>query len=160
MSGVLLFKFPLIYQHDTFCRSASLYLHKKQKQTDMAKLSQIRRLAILINKLSAVRYVPTDALIAHVENTLALYDNKDSNYSQRTMQRDFGLIDEMFGIVIRNDKSRGYYIAELAEMTDTTKNYCSTSSCSVLSTQTVFCKNTSSPSIAITPYGTNSSLPS
>ena len=59
----------------------------------MAKLSQIRRLAILINKLSAVRYVPTDALVAHVENTLALYDNKDSNYSQRTMQRDFGLID-------------------------------------------------------------------
>lgn len=84
----------------------------------MAKLSQIRRLAILINKLSAVRYVPTDALIAHVKNTLALYDNKDSNYSQRTMQRDFGLIDEMFGIVIRNDKSRGYYIAELDEMTD------------------------------------------
>ena len=84
----------------------------------MAKLSQIRRLAILINKLSAVRYVPTDALVAHVENTLALYDNKDSNYSQRTMQRDFGLIDEMFGIVIRNDKSRGYYIAELDEMTD------------------------------------------
>jgi len=104
-----------------FCRSASLYLHKKQKQTDMAKLSQIRRLAILINKLSAVRYVPTDALVAHVENTLALYDNKDSNYSQRTMQRDFGLIDEMFGIVIRNDKSRGYYIAELDEMTDNYK---------------------------------------
>lgn len=87
----------------------------------MAKLSQIRRLAILINKLSAVRYVPTDALITHVENTLALYDNKDSNYSQRTMQRDFGLIDEMFGIVIRNDKSRGYYIAELDEMTDNYK---------------------------------------
>ena len=87
----------------------------------MAKLSQIRRLAILINKLSAVRYVPTDALIAHVENTLALYDNKDSNYSQRTMQRDFGLIDKMFGIVIRNDKSRGYYIAELDEMTDNYK---------------------------------------
>ena len=87
----------------------------------MAKLSQIRRLAILINKLSAVRYVPTDALVAHVENTLALYDNKDSNYSQRTMQRDFGLIDEMFGIVIRNDKSRGYYIAELDEMTDNYK---------------------------------------
>ena len=87
----------------------------------MAKLSQIRRLAILINKLSAVRYVPTDALIAHVKNTLALYDNKDSNYSQRTMQRDFGLIDEMFGIVIRNDKSRGYYIAELDEMTDNYK---------------------------------------
>ncbi|WP_440185204.1 hypothetical protein [Barnesiella intestinihominis] len=42
----------------------------------MAKLSQIRRLAILINKLSAVRYVPTDALVAHVENTLALYDTK------------------------------------------------------------------------------------
>ena len=87
----------------------------------MAKLSQIRRLAILINKLSAVRYVPTDALVAHVENTLALYDNKDSNYSQRTMQRDFGLIDEMFGIVIRNDKSRGYYIAELDKMTDNYK---------------------------------------
>ena len=87
----------------------------------MAKLSQIRRLAILINKLSAVRYVPTDALIAHVENTLVLYDNKDSNYSQRTMQRDFGLIDEIFGIVIRNDKSRGYYIAELDEMTDNYK---------------------------------------
>lgn len=87
----------------------------------MAKLSQIRRLAILINKLSAVRYVPTDALVAHVENILALYDNKDSNYSQRTMQRDFGLIDEMFGIVIRNDKSRGYYIAELDKMTDNYK---------------------------------------
>ena len=37
------------------------------------------------------------------------------------MQRDFGLIDEMFGIVIRNDKSRGYYIAELDEMTDNYK---------------------------------------
>ena len=87
----------------------------------MAKPSQIRRLAILINKLSAVRYVPTDALIAHVENSLALYDSQDANYSQRTMQRDFALIDEMFGIVIRNDKSRGYYIAELDEMTDNYK---------------------------------------
>ena len=37
------------------------------------------------------------------------------------MQCDFGLIDEMFGIVIRNDKSRGYYIAELDEMTDNYK---------------------------------------
>ena len=69
----------------------------------MAKISQIRRLAILINKLSAVQYVPTDELISHVENTLALYDNQDANYSQRTMQRDFALIDEMFGIVIPND---------------------------------------------------------
>ena len=87
----------------------------------MAKISQIRRLAILINKLSAVQYVPTDELISHVENTLALYDNQDANYSQRTMQRDFALIDEMFGIVIRNDKSRGYYIAALDEMTDNDK---------------------------------------
>ena len=88
----------------------------------MAKISQIRRLAILINKLSAVQYVPTDELISHVENTLALYDNPDANYSQRTMQRDFALIDEMFGIVIRNDKSRGYYIAALDEMTDNYKD--------------------------------------
>lgn len=87
----------------------------------MAKISQIRRLAILINKLSSVQYVPTNELISHVENTLSLYDNQDANYSQRTMQRDFALIDEMFGIVIRNDKSQGYYIAELDEMSDNYK---------------------------------------
>ena len=74
------------------------------------------------------------------------------------MQRDFGLIDEMFGIVIRNDKSRGYYIAELDEMTDNYKELLL--NFELLSTPTVFCKNTSSPSIAGMPYGTNSSLPS
>ncbi len=96
-------------------------LSLSKKHIDMAKISQIRRLAILINKLSSVQYVPTNELISHVENTLSLYDNQDANYSQRTMQRDFALIDEMFGIVIRNDKSQGYYIAELDEMSDNYK---------------------------------------
>ena len=77
------------------------------------------------------------------------------------MQRDFGLIDEMFGIVIRNDKSRGYYIAELDEMTDNYKELLlNFELLSSINTDSVFAKIRPSPSIAGMPYGTNSSLPS
>ena len=82
----------------------------------MAKDYQIIRLAVIINKLNARKYIPTAELVDGVNVAMRLRGCKDC--SLRTVQRDINAIAELFGIEIGNDKSRGYYIAERHENAD------------------------------------------
>lgn len=80
----------------------------------MAKINQIRRLIAIIGKLNgSKRYVPAGELEQYITHTLqARYSLNTAGCTLRTLQRDFKTIEELFGIVIRHDKLRGYYIAE------------------------------------------------
>ncbi len=77
----------------------------------MAKIDQIRRLVIIVSKLWGGRYVPAKELVDYVEDTLRnRYSSNTAGVTQRTLQRDFKAIEDLFGIVINNSKNRGYYI--------------------------------------------------
>ncbi len=69
---------------------------------------------MIINKLALFKgsYVPTDQLLDYVNNELKVRYKDECGCSQRTLQRDFILIAELFGIEIKHDKNKGYYIAE------------------------------------------------
>lgn len=79
----------------------------------MAKINQIRRLIIIVSKLSGHnRYVSAGELVNYVELTIRTRYSDTAGCTQRTLQRDFQTIEELFGIIIRHDKLQGYYIAE------------------------------------------------
>ncbi len=82
----------------------------------MAKINQIRRLIIIIGKLSGYnRYVPAEELVNYVERTIRTRYSDTAGCTLRTLQRDFQTIEELFHIIIRHDKLEGYYIAERSE---------------------------------------------
>lgn len=80
----------------------------------MAKIEQIKRALLIINKLAMFKetYVPTEELLAYVNSELRARYKNECGCSQRTLQRDFTLIAELFGIEIKHDKNKGYHIAE------------------------------------------------
>lgn len=82
----------------------------------MAKINQIRRLIIIIRKLSGPnRYVHAAELTEYVERTIRTRYSDTAGCTQRTLQRDFQTIEELFHIAVRHDKLKGYYIAECSE---------------------------------------------
>ncbi len=78
----------------------------------MAKINQIRRLAIIIAKLNSRHYVPAAELVDYVTRTIRMRYSDTAGCTLRTLQRDFETIEELFRITIRNDKRLGYYIDE------------------------------------------------
>ncbi len=78
----------------------------------MTKINQIRRLAIIVAKLNSRRYVPAEELVDYVTRTIRMRYSEPAGCTLRTLQRAFETIEELFRITIRNDKLRGYYIAE------------------------------------------------
>ncbi|MCD8288260.1 MAG: WYL domain-containing protein [Porphyromonadaceae bacterium] len=80
----------------------------------MAKINPIRRLAIIVAKLSQSgdNYISAQDLIDHVNRKMQWHCAGTTNCTQRTLQRDFKTIEELFGITICYSKSRGYHIAE------------------------------------------------
>ncbi len=86
----------------------------------MAKLEQITRSLLIINKLTMFKgsYVPSDQLLDYVNGELLARHKDEYGCSLRTLQRDFRFIDDLFGIEIKHDKSRGYYIAELGHSSE------------------------------------------
>lgn len=86
----------------------------------MAKIEQIRRALLIINKLATFKgsYVPTEQLLDYVSNELSVRYGEGIGCSLRTLQRDFLLIEELFGIEIKHDKIRGYYIAEFGQSSE------------------------------------------
>lgn len=84
----------------------------------MAKINPIRRLAILLSKLNNRRYIPGEELVASLSETIWNRYSEPAGCTLRTLQRDFKTIEELFGITIRNDKLRGYYISERSESAD------------------------------------------
>lgn len=82
----------------------------------MAKINQIRRLIIIVSKLSGYnRYVRAEELADYVERTIRTRYSDTAGCTLRTLQRDFRTIEELFRIIIRHDKLKGYYIAERSE---------------------------------------------
>lgn len=82
----------------------------------MAKINQIRRLIIIVNKLSGYnRYIQAEELVDYVERTIRTRYSDTAGCTLRTLQRDFQTIEELFHIIIRHDKLKGYHIAEHSE---------------------------------------------
>ncbi len=86
----------------------------------MAKIEQIKRALLIINRLARFggSYVTAEDLLDYVNNELQSRYKDDYGCSLRTLQRDFHLIAELFGIEIRHDKSKGYYIDEFGHSSD------------------------------------------
>lgn len=95
---------------DIFCRATFISLIPKNKY--MTLIDQIRRMSIIVSKLHGVKYVQTDELVDYVGRRMRSQYSSASGYTQRTLQRDFQRIEELFGITIRHDKAKGYCISD------------------------------------------------
>lgn len=77
----------------------------------MANIEMITRLLLIIQKLDRPgKCVPGEELLDYLEENMQLRYGRSDGYSIRTIQRDIRNIDDLFGIVIRNKKDKGYYI--------------------------------------------------
>ena len=81
----------------------------------MKKFSVITRLLLIIRKLKRSGTITSDELLDYVNGEMRIRGEYD-DISQRTLQRDFTLIKETFGIEIAYKKGVGHYINE--EYTD------------------------------------------
>lgn len=78
----------------------------------MTLVDQIRRMVIIVSKLHGAGYVPAGELVDYVTQRMHSQYASSSGCTLRTLQRDFQTIEELFGLTIRHDKLRGYYLAE------------------------------------------------
>ena len=62
----------------------------------MAKINQIRRLAIIVSKLNSKHYVPAKDLVDYVTRTIRARYSVTAGCTLRTLQRDFRTIEELF----------------------------------------------------------------
>lgn len=77
----------------------------------MKKFNVIARLLLIIRRLKRNRFVSSEALLDYINKEMRIRGEYD-NISQRTLQRDFALIRETFGIEISHRKGAGHYIDE------------------------------------------------
>lgn len=89
-----------------------MHLSLPKRPIRMAKINQIRRLAIIVSKLNSKHYVPAEELVDYVSYTIRARYSDTAGCTLRTLQRDFRTIEELFGVTIRHDKLCGYYIDE------------------------------------------------
>ena len=81
-------------------------------------LSRLVRYMLIINKLSGrQKYVPADDLFSYLDSQM-ISRGFDSGMTIRTLQRDINDIEQVFGIVIKNYRGYGYYIADNYEDTE------------------------------------------
>lgn len=79
----------------------------------MAKIDQIRRICTIVCKLQGVgKYVPAPELVQYISRTMYERWSDNAGCTQRTLQRDFKDIEDLFGIIISHEKGRGYYISQ------------------------------------------------
>lgn len=76
----------------------------------MAKNNPIKRLSVILSKLSSSHCVPSEELIDFVKDELYIRSGSYTGCSLRTIQRDFDTIYELFGIKIAYKRPDGYYI--------------------------------------------------
>lgn len=84
----------------------------------MAKIYQLKRMAIILNRLRNGRSARPDELVEYVSREMELFDDKHSDVSLRTLQRDISTIAELFHIEIACHLSRGYTIVERGDSAD------------------------------------------
>jgi len=84
----------------------------------MAKIYQLKRMAIILNRLSGGRSAAPEELLDHISRSMALFDDSHQEISLRTLQRDIRTISELFHIEIVYSPSKGYHIAERGDSAD------------------------------------------
>lgn len=85
----------------------------------MAKFYQLRRMAIILGKLSGGKMMSQDELLDSVRRSMALFDDRDEDFSLRTLQRDIRTIDDLFHITITYDRSlRAYKVVSRDSISD------------------------------------------
>lgn len=84
----------------------------------MAKIHQLRRMAVIIAKLSDGRRLKPSDLLDSVRRSMSVVDDRDEDVSLRTLQRDIATIDELFHITIKCDASGYYHVAERDGISD------------------------------------------
>lgn len=84
----------------------------------MAKIYQLKRMAIILNRLRNGRSARPDELVEYVSREMGLFDDSHSDVSLRTLQRDINTIAELFHIEIACNPSCGYMIVERGNSAD------------------------------------------
>ena len=84
----------------------------------MAKIHQLRRMAVIIAKVSDGRRLKPSDLLDSVRHSMSVVDDRDEDVSLRTLQRDIATIDELFHITIKCDASGYYHVAERDGISD------------------------------------------
>lgn len=84
----------------------------------MAKIHQLRRMAVIIAKLSDGRRLKPSDLLDSVRRSMSVVDDRDEDVSLRTLQRDIATIDELFHITIKCDASGYYHVSERDGISD------------------------------------------
>ncbi|MCH5224196.1 MAG: WYL domain-containing protein [Muribaculaceae bacterium] len=81
-------------------------------------LSRLVRYMLIINKLSGrQKYVPANELFSYIDSQM-MARGFSAGMTIRTLQRDIHDIEKVFGIVIKNYRGYGYYIADNYEDTE------------------------------------------
>ena len=78
----------------------------------MAKIYQLKRMAVILNRLSGGRSISPGDLAEYVSRTMSLFDDSRSEISLRTIQRDIETIGELFHICIACGPDRKYRITD------------------------------------------------
>ena len=78
----------------------------------MAKIYQLKRMAVILNRLSGGRSISPGDLAEYVSRTMSLFDDSRSEISLRTIQRDIETIKELFHICIACGPDRKYRITD------------------------------------------------
>ena len=78
----------------------------------MAKIYQLKRMAVILNRLSGGRSISPGDLVEYVSRTMSLFDDSRSEVSLRTIQRDIETIGELFHICITCGPDRKYRITD------------------------------------------------
>ena len=78
----------------------------------MAKIYQLKRMAIILNRLGGGRSIAPSELVDYVSRRMSVFDDSKSEVSLRTIQRDIRTIEELFHIVISCGPDRKYRITD------------------------------------------------
>lgn len=84
----------------------------------MAKLFPLKRMALILNRLRGGRSMSPEALVEYVSRRSGILDDRMSEVSLRTIQRDIRTIEELFHIEIACNSSREYQIVSRGDMAD------------------------------------------
>ena len=84
----------------------------------MAKIYQLKRMAVILNRLSGGRSISPGDLAEYVSRTMSLFDDSRSEVSLRTIQRDIETIGELFHICITCGPDRKYRITDRGDSAD------------------------------------------
>ena len=90
----------------------------------MAKINQIRRLAIIVSKLNSKHYVPAEELVDYVSYTIRARYSDTAGCTLRTLQRDFRTIEEYSGLLSVMTSSVDTILTRGMEAQKITKHCC------------------------------------